>query len=408
MNAKNRSIKKRDDIYSVILQALNNIASGKESDLLLFNIWGPHGSGKTYMLDLIKGQVQSLGNVKIFGPIDLSKKDHDLLDKTLNDTKKTSHLTPKIVLLDNLKSVVREGQEDMFIYDVEERLIGPVLSTGDTVIVVTSLHEIKQWRSVEVRARHRTILIPPFAPKKFKETVKSGKLNYITVLKKTLGHPKLLEWLMENPSWDMEKLDGKALEYFLNGLEPVTRRVAQAVSLSFSFNVPAYQTIVKSAKLDGNSSYFSDLKKIKELGSIGLITYESTTGMYHFSDPVLRGVLARSFMREFPNLATEIYNALAELAERESIFVNSLPSHFLNLLYYQAWKAKLHAFPFREWLDQWFHDREDLSWQDVNRQILSNPSSKYILAELKKIADPEIFKTIELKLHSSGEKNEKQ
>lgn len=406
MKTKSKMLK-YSGFYALIFKALNLLVKGKESQLLLFNLWGPHGTGKTYALNQIKKITQELDYIKVIGPFDLSEKNRTLLDKIFYDAKGTGQSIKKIILLDGLKSIVSAGHEDEFIYDVEDRLIGPVLSTGEAIVVVASLHEIKQWRSLEVRSRHKTILMPPITSKSFREAVKAGGLDYSVAIKKTMGHPKLLEWLIENPSWDMEELDRKALDYFLNGLEPETKKIAQVMSLSYSFNIPSYQTTVKIAKINGDSSYFGDLKKIKELASIGLVTYESSTGMYHFSDPLLRGVLARSFRREFPGFATEIYVALAELSEREATFINSLSSRLLNLLYYQVWVAKLRGSSFLQWIEKWLYS-EDLwkitDWQQVGREIKINPSSKYILDEIKKIAGQEAYTKIMLKIRPNRSK----
>lgn len=402
MKTRLKTIKKRNDFYSLVFQSLNLLIQGNESELLIFNIWGAPGSGKTYVLNEIKNKAKDMERVKVFGPIDVSEHNHKLLDDTLSEVNNAGMHYTKLILLDNLKSVINTGQEDAFIYDVEDRLVSPVISNGNTIVVITSLHEIKQWRSMEVRIRHKTILIPSLDTEIFKASIKTANLNYATTYKKTLGHPKLLDWLVKSPDLVDEEIDKKAINFFLNGLEPETKKIAQVMSLSNSFSVPAYQKALEVMGLRVENSYFNDLKKIKEMGSIGLVIYESNNGMYRFSDPILREVLARAFRHEFPDLAAKVYHELAELSIYEAKFANSLPSHLLNVIYQQLWNSKLNGFSYSQWLDEWFSNNNDVwkdtNWKEVDRVVAKNPSSKYILNEIKKLAGPEIYKKIILKI----------
>jgi hypothetical protein len=398
MKISSKKILKRSDSYSIVFQALNLLAKGKESELLIFNLWGGVGSGKTFALNEIANRAKELEGIKVLGPYNVSEYDNGLLDQLHRETADSGEQSKKLILLDDLGSLVRGGGDENLIPDLEDKLISPVIATGDTIVVITSLHEIRQWRSVEVRMRHRSILIPPLDKGVFRKLVKDAKLNYAIASEKTLGNPKLLEWLASDPSLDIDELDKKAVEFFLDKLEPETRKIARVMSLCPSFNVPAFQRATNVVDLRSGNSYFSDLALIKEMGSIGLIFYESRTGMYHFSDPIARSILARSFRREFPEQAAAVHKVLADLFIRESSYVNALSSHLLNAIYHQSWTAKFTDFSLSNWIDYWFSEMDTIwqnaNWNEVNYQIAETLSNKYLLDELRKIVSSEEYSKV--------------
>jgi len=158
----------------------------------------------------------------------------------------------------------------------------------------------------------------------------------------TLGHPRLLTWLLADPPLSEAELATRAAPYFLEGLPVATSEYATMISLLPNFDVAVLRAVAPVEGTQVAEGFLSQyLDRLHELLVAGILTWSTQTGAYRFLDAVVRCQLARSFRARRPDDAYRIHQLAASYFQAEARRVGVLQFFIVDVIYHLAYAAAL-------------------------------------------------------------------
>ncbi len=381
----------------------------KEDALAVLDFWAPRGGGKTTFLSLLcTAWADLLSEVVLLGPWDAramppSQMAHDILvaiDKAPIEKR-------KLVLVDNLDNLLKIGGGKPFI-QFEEEVARTVIERGDTVLIVTSLFPIVQWKEYDVRVQQRSIHIPPLNKEDVREWAENHDMGPERALHLSMGYPQVLAWLQETPDLSEEAIDRRIESYFREGLSEKAGEAAEITSAFLSFDLDILQKVdvalgssISPEKEEDIYGEYADL--IRELIAAGLVFWEVNVGAYRFRDSVVRQLIARSFRHRRPDDFQKLQNVAADYYTSEARHASYLDRTLISAIYHLAYT---HGSEGPERALHWVKSTLDLwnsaPWDRVLRVWISGMGDDYVLMEMKELLGLSVWEQITHLLESAA------
>jgi hypothetical protein len=205
----------------------------------------------------------------------------------------------------------------------------------------------------------------------------------------SLGHPALLNWIYDKPGIDVEKIDIQAVKYFLRELDDNVREEARALSLLLQFDEVIMEKVLKAAGLGKEKTYFDLLDSIRQMGFTGLLIHESRIGVYRFTDPSIRRLLARGVMNNNPNKFHDIHKLISDYYCNAAHRASILQYNLCSAIYHLAWNTKLNGKNAYDhcvgWVNEMLPMWKDADWNQVWHAWLHGQGEPVIILELQNL-----------------------
>ncbi|MBI5034501.1 MAG: ATP-binding protein [Chloroflexi bacterium] len=371
---------------------------------LVHAFWGSSGIGKTTLLD-------ALGSANELTALILGKWDAritsaaDLMQQILAKIAQSTERR-KIVLIDNLDALLRQEDGSDF-FDFEHLVIRNLVERNDTLIVVTSQSELRQWREYEVRERLHSIHLLPLAASEI-EPMDSYSAEQIYAL--TLGHPQVIQWLRDAPNLTEQALAQKARDHFFQELADETQPLARASCLFPMFDVAMLRLVLPSqAENASEGFYIHFLERIRDLAGAGLIYWNAESGSYRYADNSVRCLCARALFYEQPDEFRRIHQIAFDYFQSDALRATYLHFCFVSAIYHLAYTIAAQASApvgasCLEWVrahqEQWI----GADWDAVISAWETGQGDAGTLEEIKSLLGSEAFAEISRALQESKHK----
>lgn len=325
----------RANLISLLDQVLD---SGEEVMIpLIWNFWASRGGGKTAFLLELQKYFTSRLDLTLLGMWDAQSMPSEQLIAEISAP--LTGLTTgqkKLIFVDNLDALLRQGDSEAF-FTFERDVVLQLMGREDVLMITTSQVELRQWHDSEVRARQINYHLPLLSPDEVAEKVQAWHLDPGKAQTWTLGHPQLLSWLRVCPEIEESALVEKAEAYFLEGLSEARRELASKVSLFPVFNVAVLQEISPDdAGKESEGFYTRHLDAIRELGRVGLVSWDGEAGAYRFTDSAVRQLLSRSFKQHHPEEFKAIHTRASGYYKTEASHASYLQYNLVSAVYHLA------------------------------------------------------------------------
>jgi len=322
------------ELLHVVQQALERLSGGTGPALLTF--WASRGGGKTTFLTMVRDTCNSVMDVIPLGPWDASpiSSDH-FAREVLAAVEAAPENKKKVVLLDNLDTLLGIDDGTAF-FDFEREVVHPLIQRGDVLMIATGRAEIIQWREYDVRARQQNYRIPALTPGETERLATGWHLDPARAYRLTLGHPQALCWLRDEAGLSEEEMAQRAVDYFLEGLSPRARELAEVVSLLPVFDVAVLRLLFPSQEGDLEGFYTDYLDRIAELRRAGLVLWSMDVGAYRFADSTVRRLLARGYRHRDAADFARIHRLAADYYQDEARRAAYLHYSLVSALYHLA------------------------------------------------------------------------
>ncbi len=390
-----------------VATALQKLGTGEDKSIL--NFWGCPGGGRTTLLEDFKVKLLDDENVAVLGIWDVSaapiEKIITDIQNALDDAATDKN---KVILIDNLRALDANGSDDPIFLQFEQSLMATVVHRKDVLTLIISQHEIRQWHELVVRMRQVSYLIPSLSRHEFdKKAVEMG-FDPLDVFARTLGHPLPLEWIKENQNIGTIEIDNRAATYFLKDLKKDIRTETRVLSLLINFDEALMEKVLKSIGLAQRKNYFALLETIRHMGFAGLINNDSRTGMYHFTDPSVRQLLARGYRNEHPDHHRKIQALLLAYYKEAATRPSTLQNFFVNVIYHMTLHAALNHQDASEQCQSWLSDtlpawQQDVNWQAVQEVWLSGQGDEFVSVELAALLGQDMYEYVSQFIHTRME-----
>jgi hypothetical protein len=232
-----------------------------------------------------------------------------------------------------------------------------------------------------------------------KEMLKGTEIDPNGAYRLTFGQPKMLAMHIEKPQWTDKEISHKAVDYFLEDLEPEPREIARIASLLPAFNIYILRKIRKddASEDEGLLSDYHDY--VNELTRRGMIQYDADLGAYRFTDDSVRRLLALDYRFSDLKHYDEAQGIAAEYFEEEAKGAAFLPRLIVSAVYHQAQvnrklsQAKRGDLCIR-WIRRMRNSWNGANWEQVLSMWESGLNSSELRDELVSLIGDKTFKKI--------------
>jgi hypothetical protein len=324
--------KSRMPLLKIASKALRKLSTRKEPVILTF--WGNKGIGKTTLLKNMGRHLIEKNKVQLVEIHDINKLSLEQINVSLRQKfEDISENEPAILLLDDLDELLRKDKDGQPFFDFERNTILPFVTRGNVLILATSQIELNQWREDDIRMRQSNHPIPALTFEEITSLFSNTSLQTEKVYEFTLGHPKVLSWLLKSPTVTEKELVQKAWEYFLEDIPDDARHIAEIIYLMPVFNIHILQRIYKN--LTGKEAQYLDcLGWIKEYIRRGLLYWDVSIGSYRFTDSAVRRLLARHVLFENLSKFDNVQQLASDYFQDEAKSPGYLHMHFVSAIYH--------------------------------------------------------------------------
>ena len=346
----------RKPLLEAAADALKNISIPNRPVLITF--WGTKGVGKTTLLTNITRQLATDYPVEI---VEISK----IAQRSVEDIKyaiwqqleKISLDRSAVILLDDLDELLRRDSHSFF--DFERTVIEPLTEKGNVLILCTSCIELNQWREDDVRIRQVNYQIQAMTDEEVMALLSDTRILAKKAYHLTFGHPKVANWLREDPTLTERQLSAKAWVYFLEDIPEAARSIAGIIYCFPLFNVFILKKTYES--LTGNElDYLICLEWIKEYIRHGLLYWDVSVGSYRFTDSAVRRLLFRNILFSDPDRFDKVQQVASEYFQSEARSPGYLHLHLVSAIYHMAQAERR--------LSQEATGQQYLAWFGSNRE----------------------------------------
>ena len=325
----------RADLISLLDQMLQRWEEGVTP--LLWNLWASRGGGKTAFLWELQKHFTSRLDLTLLGTWDAQSMLPEQLIAEISAT--LTGLTTgqkKLIFVDNLDALLRQDDSEAF-FTFECDVVLQLMGREDVLMITTSQVELRQWHDSEVRARQVNYHLPLLSQEEVAEKAQAWHLDPGKAQAWTLGHPQILSWLHACPEMEESTLVEKAEAYFLESLSEAKRELASKVSLFPVFNVAVLQEISPDDTSEESKGFYTrHLDAIRELGRVGLVSWDGEAGAYRFTDSAVRQLLSRSFKQHHPEEFKTIHTRASVYYKAEASHASYLQYSLVSAVYHMA------------------------------------------------------------------------
>ncbi len=359
---------------------------------VVLNFWSSRGGGKTAFLDAVRDGLAPARGATLLGRWSASDLTPARLIPEILQAIQNFSGAKGIILLDDLDVLLRSGEGAAF-FDLERAVVYPLTEREDILLVTTSWIEVAQWRDSDVLYRQRNYRLPALTRR---EVGTAGALSADQVFALTLGHPRVVSWLKEEPGLSEEQLAYRAEDFFLEGLSPAARELTRTASLLPAFDVAVLRSIMTSKEEEPEGFYTSCLDRVAELKRAGLVSWDGEVGAYRFCDGVVRRLLARSLACRDEAHFHEIHQRAAEYYQKEASRPGFLHYSLVSALYHlaQAEDAADAGARCLQWVEQSAPHWAGADWNKVLHYWQTGAEDKTVVDEIGTLIGPGTVKQI--------------
>ncbi|MCU0489629.1 MAG: hypothetical protein MUE67_11860 [Anaerolineales bacterium] len=378
-------------------------------EINLLNLWGGPGAGKSETLIRLASQLRPDDQLAILGnwnwPATKGQIIEEVRTKLVECETNSCKDKIKIVLIDYLETILPRGGDNPDFVRLEQELMVDLVQRRDILVIVTSLHQIRQWREPLVRMHQISYLLGAPEPEALDRQVKALGFDVRLVRQLTQGSPSALSWLKQNPAADEAYINREARSFFLAPLDGEMQELAWAASVLLRFNQAALHLVWAEAGLVQDDSYLKDMERIRAMAFAGLIAYNATEGVYYFTDTSTRRLLARGYRESHTQEYRRMVNALAAHYRSEANLAHALYKYFVSAIYFTQIAVALNqdqglSFDVTGWVQDRLKDSEGVnlpalqaSWQTGQ----GDPILRQELQELLAVDFAKINSMLEIK-----------
>lgn len=318
--------------------ALKNISIPNAPALITF--WGNKGVGKTTLLYAIADYFSSEDQVEIITIDAIGQLSLEELKQAVSAKISAAALDKSIVIfLDDLDKLLHKDSDSQSFFDFERTVIEPLVEKGNILILCTSRIELNQWREDDVRIRQVNLQIHAMSEDEIGSLLVGSTISSKKSYQLTLGHPKVVGWLQEDPKLSAKDLAGMAWTYFLEDMPVDALSIADIIYQFPIFNIFILQQTFE--KLTGQElGYLDCLERIKEYMRRGLLYWDVNIGSYRFTEGAVRRLLARHVLYNDQARFDEVQNIASTHFQSEARSPGYLHLHFVGAIYHIAQAAR--------------------------------------------------------------------
>jgi predicted AAA+ superfamily ATPase len=384
--------------------ALKNISIPNGPALITF--WGNKGVGKTALLEHIAYRLSSSDNAEIVNIHQIDRLSLEQIKQTLKQKMSdVSRDKTAVVLLDDLDELLRKDKDGQSFFDFERNAIQPLIERGNVLILCTSQIELNQWREDDVRIRQVNYQILPMTPNEVVAVLSETKIAAKEAYRLTFGHPKVANWLLEDPTLTDKQIAEKAWDYFLEDIPIDALSIAGIIYLFPIFNIFILQKTYEL--LTGNTiEYLDCLEWIKEYIRRGLMYWDVSVGSYRFTDSAVRRLLARHILYKDPGKFEKIQQIASEYFRSEAQSPGYLHMHLVSAIYHLAQtRREISAQEIGQECLDWVQSNRSFwlsaRWADVLVAWQNGAGEKAICDEIRDLIGLKQFNAITRKIKES-------
>lgn len=364
----------------------------------LLNFWTYRGGGKTTFLHRLKTALAA-PEVAIVGLWDAAALEIDqIIYEILHAVEASSH-AKKVVLLDNLDHLLRMGDGEEF-FKFERQLVLPLLERDDVLLITTSQIPIHQWREYDVRIHQENHPIRALNTEEVAQLAETWSLDANRLFVQSLGYPQVLCWLQQEPHLSEAELAQRITDYFLAPLPSTARELASVAALLPLFDIAVLRDVLpveSHTEQEGLYAEYVDL--IRTLIAIGLVTWDMHMGAYHFPNPTVRRLLARSFQILHPEDFTRVHEKAMTYYQAEARRAGYLHYILVSALYHMAYFQSAQAgVSVGESCKRWVQDNIPIwtgaDWPAVLQAWQSGAGDESVNEELQTLLGVEVIAEI--------------
>lgn len=386
----------RQKLLNEIFMAKGNMDQPTTPLLLVF--WGSRGGGKTTFLKEAEKQLASIPEVGIAGFWNVEGHDFAELPVLILSAVMSQSAKHKVVILDNLEVLLRNVTGEDF-FDFENQAILPLIERGDTLILAGSQNELNQWQEYDVRFRQCNYHLGPLSLDEVKQMLEGSKFDSSLAYRLTFGQPKMLSMHIKEPKWVEKEICSFAVDYFLDGLQPETKQIAQIASLLPAFNIYVLRKAKGDDKDEDEGLLNSYHDHVNELTRRWMVQFDADIGAYRFTDNAVRRLLALDYLLSNPEHYDEVQMTAAEYFEEEAKGAAFLPRLVVSAVYHQAQTNRKVSKTKRgelciTWIKRMRNFWNGASWEQVLSMWDSGLHSSELRDELISLIGEKTFKKI--------------
>jgi hypothetical protein len=331
---KRQILAPRVPLLNDLVKAQSQLAD--RTGMLLLNFWGSRGSGRTTFLQAAQKRLLRNPEMSLAGEWDASLMNVAELSTAIRNAISVQKGKYKLVLIDNLDSLLMHDADGSDFFEFESKVILPLVEKEDTLIVTGSQIEITLWQEYDVRVRQENHQLPPMKADEIKEVLQGESINEQRAYEITFGQPKMLELYMAHPDWTEKEISQHAREYFLEGFTDEIKELAYTASLLPLFNTFILRKIQKKNTADNNSLLMAYNDQVNELTRRWIVRYDTQVGAYRFTDSSVRRLLAQNFKLQDPTRFEGTHKIIADYFMEEAGGVSYLSQVFVSAIYHLA------------------------------------------------------------------------
>lgn len=347
----------RKPLLDAAVDALKNISI--PNGLALVTFWGNKGVGKTALLANIARQLAADYSVEGIEIDKIGQRSVEDIKQAIWQRLETLSIDRLVVvLLDDLDELLRRDSDSFF--EFERTVIQSLIEKGNVLILCTSCIELNQWREDDVRIRQVNHQIEAMVDEEVMSLLSDTGIPAKKAYHLTFGHPKVANWLREDPALTDKQLAGKSWEYFLEEIPEEAHSIAEIIHCFPLFNIFILQKTYKSL-IGRELDYLVCLEWIKEYIRRGLLYWDVSVGSYRFTDSAVRRLLARHLLYNDPDKFDKVQQIASGYFQSEARSPGYLHLHLVSAVYHIAQAGRK--------LSQQATGQQCLEWFGLNREI---------------------------------------
>ena len=325
----------RQPIINAVFAAMEKLKLSKKTSLLI--LWGGRGAGKTLLLNSIEERIRTSDLNIVTQRWDIEQDTLDEIRARISECSDAAEAEQfRTVLLDNFDLLLRDNPDGDDFFDIERDVILPTVEKGSCCFIITSQIELTQWREDEVRHCQQSYPIPSLSRQETKALSQKIGVDSTNVYDLTFGHPKAIEWLLEEPGLNAEAISIKAFDYFLEGLPPDIQELANQICLMPLFNPYLLRLIASQGNSGPGILYLKHLDQLRVLMGVGLIYWDISVGAYRFRDNAVRRLLARGVQLHDAQLFHYVNETAKQYYQSDARSAGFLHRHLVSAVYHLA------------------------------------------------------------------------
>ncbi len=366
-------------------------------EVRLLNFWTYRGGGKTTFLYNLKTALAT-SEAALIGLWDAASEIEQVIQEILQAVESPSHAR-KVILLDNLDHWLRTDDGESF-FAFERQVVLPLLERDDVLLITTSQITIHQWREYDVRSHQENHLIRALNKAEVACLAEARALDADWLFEQSLGYPQVLCWLQQEPHLSEAELAQRISDHFLSDLSPAVRQLASIAALFPSFDVAVLRDVLPTeVRETPEGLYAVYIDRIRELIAAGLVAWDIRMGAYHFPNPIVRYLLARSHKILYPENFVRVHEKAMAYYQAEARRAGYLHFALVSALYHTAYSQSARpGARVGETCKRWVQDNLPLwtgaDWPVVLKSWQSGDVDVTVNAELQALLGVEVVAEI--------------